>query len=88
MLLHLPALPTILLDIATWLIIHVGVSYLITHIPLSSFDTGFWLYKQRKWEKKRQDLRKNIQIEEVEEKVTGRRCLVQEGVPEETPQGT
>ena len=51
MLLNLPTLPTILLDIATWLIIHMGVSYLMTHIPLSSFDTGFWLYKQRKWEK-------------------------------------
>jgi glycosyl-4,4'-diaponeurosporenoate acyltransferase len=51
MLLHLPALPTILLDIAAWMIIHMGVAYLMTHIPLSSFDTGFWLYKQKKWEK-------------------------------------
>jgi glycosyl-4,4'-diaponeurosporenoate acyltransferase len=51
MLLHLPTLPAILLDIATWMIIHMGVSYLMTHIPLRSFDTGFWLYKQRKWEK-------------------------------------
>jgi glycosyl-4,4'-diaponeurosporenoate acyltransferase len=51
MLLHLPTLPTILLDIAAWLIIHMGVSYLMTHIPLRSFDTEFWLYKQRKWEK-------------------------------------
>ncbi len=51
MLLDLPTLPTILLDIAAWLIIHVGVSYLITQIPLSSFDAGFWLYKQKKWEK-------------------------------------
>ena len=51
MLLHLPSLPTILLDIAVWLIIHMGVSSLMTHIPLSSFDTGFWLYKRRKWEK-------------------------------------
>jgi len=51
MLLHLPSLPTILLDIAIWMIIHMGVSYLMTHIPLSSFDNEFWLYKQRKWEK-------------------------------------
>jgi len=51
MLFHLATLPTILLNIAIWLIIHMGVSYLMTHIPLSSFDTGFWLYKQRKWEK-------------------------------------
>jgi glycosyl-4,4'-diaponeurosporenoate acyltransferase len=51
MLLYLPTLPTILLDIAAWLIIHMGVSYSMTHIPRRSFDTGFWLYKQRKWEK-------------------------------------
>jgi len=51
MLLHLPTLPTILLDIAAWLIIHMGVSYLMTHIPLRLFDTGFWIYKPRKWEK-------------------------------------
>lgn len=51
MLLHLPSLPAILLDIAVWLIIHVGVSYSMTHVPLGLFDTGFWLYKQRKWER-------------------------------------
>jgi glycosyl-4,4'-diaponeurosporenoate acyltransferase len=51
MLLHLATLPTILLDIAVWLIIHMGVSYLMIHIPLASFDTEFWLYKRRKWEK-------------------------------------
>lgn len=51
MLLNLPATPTILLDITAWLIIHVGVSYLITHIPLDSFDSVFWLYKQKQWEK-------------------------------------
>jgi glycosyl-4,4'-diaponeurosporenoate acyltransferase len=51
MVLHLPAFSTILLDIAVWMIIHVGVSYSITHVPLGSFDTGFWLYEQRKWEK-------------------------------------
>lgn len=46
----LPTLPTILLDVAAWLIIHIGVSYFMTHVPLSLFDTGFWLYEQRKWE--------------------------------------
>ena len=51
MLLDLATLPTILLDIAVWLIIHIGVSYLIIHVPLGSFDAGFWLYKERKWER-------------------------------------
>jgi len=86
MLLHLPALPTILLAIASWMIIHMGVSYLMTHISLSPFDPEFWLYKQRKWEKDGKIyVCKNIQIEEVEEKVTGWRRLVQKGVQEETP---
>jgi glycosyl-4,4'-diaponeurosporenoate acyltransferase len=51
MLFHLPTLPTILIDIAAWFVIHIGVSYFMTHIPLSSFNSGFWLYRQRKWEK-------------------------------------
>jgi len=51
MLVHLPTLPTILIDIAAWFAIHMGVSYFMTRIPLRSFDVGFWLYKQRKWEK-------------------------------------
>ena len=51
MLFHLPTLPTILIDIAAWFAIHMGVSYFMTRIPLRSFDVGFWLYKKRKWEK-------------------------------------
>ncbi len=51
MLLHLPRLSTILLDIAVWAIIHIGVSYLMMHIPLRLFDSEFWLYRQKKWEK-------------------------------------
>jgi len=50
MLFHLPTLPTILIDIAAWFVIHMGVSYFMTHMPLSSFYAGSWLYKQRKWE--------------------------------------
>ena len=50
MLFHLPTLPTILIDIVAWFAIHMAVSFFMTRIPLSSFDTGFWLYKQRKWE--------------------------------------
>lgn len=51
MLLTLPPPPMILLDIAVWIIIHVGVSYLMTHIPLDSFDADSCLYRQRKWER-------------------------------------
>jgi glycosyl-4,4'-diaponeurosporenoate acyltransferase len=51
MLFHLPTLPTILIDIMAWFAIHMGVSYLMTHILLSLFDAKSWLYKPRKWEK-------------------------------------
>jgi glycosyl-4,4'-diaponeurosporenoate acyltransferase len=51
MLIDLPRVSTILLDIAVWLIIHVGVSYLMTYVPLNSFEAGSWLYKQRQWER-------------------------------------
>jgi hypothetical protein len=37
---------------------------------------------------RRQDLRKNIQIEEVEERVTGWSRFIQERVQEKTSQGT
>jgi glycosyl-4,4'-diaponeurosporenoate acyltransferase len=50
MLFHLPILPTILIDIVAWFAIHLGVSYWMTHISLSSLDTTLWLYKQRRWE--------------------------------------
>ena len=51
MLIHLPTLPTILIDIAAWFVIHMGVSYLMTHVSLISFDAKSWLYTQRRWEK-------------------------------------
>lgn len=51
MVFHLPTLPTILIDIVAWFAIHMGVSYLMTHVPLSSFDARSWLYTQRTWEK-------------------------------------
>jgi glycosyl-4,4'-diaponeurosporenoate acyltransferase len=50
MLFHLPTLPTILIDIAAWFVIHLGVSYCITRVPLVFFDTGSWLYKPARWE--------------------------------------
>ena len=51
MVFHLPTLPTILIDIVAWFAIHMGVSYLMTHVQLNSFDAKSWLYKKRRWEK-------------------------------------
>ena len=51
MLVHLPTTITILIDVAVWFIIHVGVSYIMTHRPLRSFDPNSWIYRKRNWER-------------------------------------
>jgi len=51
MLVHLPTAMTILIDIAAWFVIHIGVSYIMTHQPLTSFNTGSLLYRKRGWER-------------------------------------
>ena len=51
MLVHLPTAIIILIDIAAWFVIHMGVSYIMTHQPLSSFNTSSWLYRKHDWER-------------------------------------
>ena len=51
MLVHLPTAITILIDIVAWLAIHMGVSYIMTRQPLTSFNTDAWLYRKRSWER-------------------------------------
>ena len=51
MLFHLPRLITVGVDIAAWLAIHIGVSYLATRTPLSSFNPDSWFFRRRRWER-------------------------------------
>ncbi len=51
MLVHLSTGITILIDVIAWFVIHMGVSYIMTHQPLTSFVPDSWLYKQRRWER-------------------------------------
>ena len=51
MLIHLPTTITILIDIVAWFVIHMGVSYIMTHQPITAFNTGSWLYRKRGWER-------------------------------------
>jgi glycosyl-4,4'-diaponeurosporenoate acyltransferase len=51
MLFHLPRMWVILLDIVMWAVIHVGVSYTVTRMPVRYFNPEAWLYKKRPWEK-------------------------------------
>ncbi|MBN1298484.1 MAG: glycosyl-4,4'-diaponeurosporenoate acyltransferase [Actinobacteria bacterium] len=41
----------IFLNILTWIIIHLGISYACTKIPLSSFNRNNWLYRIKKCER-------------------------------------
>ena len=79
MLFHLPTLPTILIDIAAWFAIHMGVSYFMTHISLSSFNAGFWLYKQRKWEKDGRIYERIFRLKKWKERLPDGAALFKEG---------
>jgi len=51
MLIHLPTAITILIDVAAWFVIHMGVSYIMARQPLTSFNNSSWLYRKRNWER-------------------------------------
>lgn len=51
MLVHPPTAITILIDVIAWFLIHMGVSYIMSRQPLSSFNYDSWLYRKRNWEK-------------------------------------
>ena len=48
---ELPVAGTILLNVAAWLVIHLGVSYLSSRLPLGLFREDGRLYRTRRWEK-------------------------------------
>jgi len=50
-LIYLPTLWTIVIDFVIWFIIHVGVVAIMVRIPAKHFDSNYWLYRSRKWER-------------------------------------
>lgn len=50
-LIHLPTFWTILLDIAMWFIIHLGIVSMALRIPASRFHPEGFLFRQRSFEK-------------------------------------
>ena len=50
MLFRLPTFYAVMLDILAWSVIHIGVSYMMTQVPLGHFDSNFWIYRGRRWE--------------------------------------
>jgi glycosyl-4,4'-diaponeurosporenoate acyltransferase len=47
----LPIAATILLNVAAWLVIHLGVSWMSSRLPLRLFRAEAWLYRARRWER-------------------------------------
>lgn len=47
---HLPTFWTVLLDIAAWFVIHMGVVAVMVSLPIRLFDPRSWLFRQRAWE--------------------------------------
>jgi glycosyl-4,4'-diaponeurosporenoate acyltransferase len=87
MLFHLPPLPTILIDIAAWFVIHMSVSYFMTHIPLSSFGRDFWLCKPRKWENNGKIYQRIFVIKSWKKKLPDGAALFKEGFQKKTLRG-
>ncbi len=52
MLIDLPVLPLILVNIAAWLVFHLGIAARATALPLRVFPPDSWIFRERRWEKK------------------------------------
>lgn len=50
-LIHLPTFWTVLLDIAIWFVIHMGVVYFAVRIPVRFFIPNAFLFRPRNWER-------------------------------------
>lgn len=48
---HLPTFWTILLDIAAWFVIHMGVVLVMVSLPVELFDPRGWAFRPRAWER-------------------------------------
>jgi glycosyl-4,4'-diaponeurosporenoate acyltransferase len=46
----LPLLWTVILDVLAWLGIHMGLSYVMTRLPVHRFNPEHWMCRERTWE--------------------------------------
>jgi glycosyl-4,4'-diaponeurosporenoate acyltransferase len=46
----LPTGWTILLDVAVWFVIHMGIVFVLVSLPASRFDPTAWVFRTRAWE--------------------------------------
>lgn len=50
MLIELPVIPLILVNIAAWLVFHLGIAALATALPLRLFPPDGWICRERRFE--------------------------------------
>ena len=50
MLIDLPVIPLILVNIAAWLVFHLGIAALATALPLRMFPPSGWICRERRFE--------------------------------------
>jgi glycosyl-4,4'-diaponeurosporenoate acyltransferase len=49
-LIHIPTFWTVLLDVAVWFVIHMGVVLVMLALPERRFNPRGWLFRERAWE--------------------------------------
>jgi len=79
MLIHLPTATNILIDFAAWLIIHIGVSYIMTRKPLTSFNDNSWLYRKRDWERNGKSYEKFFRLKSWKRKLPDGAAIFKSG---------
>lgn len=51
MLIQMPAWQLVVVNVLAWLLIHLGVAWVGTRLPIALFRTDAWLYRIRPWER-------------------------------------
>ncbi|MBM7702028.1 glycosyl-4,4'-diaponeurosporenoate acyltransferase [Metabacillus iocasae] len=57
-----------IINIFSWLVIHLGISYLCVLIPIDFFKQESWIYKEKKWEE-RGRLYERLQVKKWKDKL-------------------
>jgi glycosyl-4,4'-diaponeurosporenoate acyltransferase len=71
----------IFLDIFVWLVIHLGVSYLCSLIPISYFEKDIWWYRTRSWEKGGMFYQRQLRIKSWRKVIPDGGALFKRGFP-------
>jgi glycosyl-4,4'-diaponeurosporenoate acyltransferase len=71
----------IFLNIITWVIIHLGISYLCLKIPLHKFNNNNWIFKIKNFENDGKIYKKIFKINKWKEKIPDGASIFKGGFP-------